>query len=578
MSSSAVYNNPAHQSGADLARDAMPNTAALAADAREDLRSVIAEIGVQRGQRRLVSPSGNPQAWLIDMRRVLLRPRSLRAIAQAFWSRFEGRAAFQIGGMEVAAVPLVVGLVREAFDRGRAVNGFLIRKERKPTGMGQAVEGELTDAPVVLVDDVLNSGASLEKARAVLAREGRRVTEAFVVVDYLSRQGLAWRRRHDITVTSLFTLADFGLSLETDAPPPPQAFKSRWQFRVAGGSAFHVVPKSAPVVVDNHVYVGTDSATFCAVDLQTGRSDWVFKAEGTHRKGIWSTPAHHDGKIVFGAYNGSVYCLDARTGAEIWRSPLCEWIGSSPLVVPRHAIAIIGLEYERPGQQGSMAALALATGEKVWEHPLRVYQHGSAAYWAAGDLAICGTNDHTILALAAASGARAWEFPTQRSIKSAPCIDDERGLVVAASFDGNIYVLEAASGRPVAAFKTADICYTTPLVTHGRIFCGSGDRHLYVIDLAEMRLVARIDCGARVYSSPRLVGGRVVFGTNGGVYRELDPVTLDLMGSLQLPDAITNAVAASADGHRIVIPTYTNELHCFERLPTEPAASPAPAK
>jgi outer membrane protein assembly factor BamB/orotate phosphoribosyltransferase len=550
---------------------------APAPDAREELRRAIADIGVQRGRGRPVSPSGTPQAWLIDMRRVLLRPGCLQAIAQAFWSRFAGSEPFQIGGMEVAAVPLVVGLVRAAFDHGREVNGFLIRKERKPTGMGQAVEGELTDAPVVLVDDVLNSGASLEKARAVLAREGRRVREVFVVVDYRSRQGLAWRRQHDIAVTSLFTLADFGLSLEADAPPPPQAFKPRWQFRVPGASAFHVVPKSAPLLVEDRVYVGSDSAAFCAIDLATGRSHWIVKAEGAHRKGIWSTPAHHDGKLVFGAYNGNAYCVDARTGAEIWRSPLCEWIGSSPLIVPRHATAIIGLEYERPGQQGSMAALALATGEKVWEHPLRVYQHGSAAYWAAGDLAICGTNDHTILALAAASGEPAWEFPTRRSVKSAPCIDEARGLVVAASFDGNIYVLEAASGRPLAAFKTADICYTTPLVTHGRIFCGSGDRHLYVIDLAELRLIARIDCGARVYSSPRLVGGRVVFGTNGGVYRELDPVSLEVMGSLQLPDAITNAVAASADGRRIVVPTYMNELHCFERLPGAPEAAPAPA-
>jgi orotate phosphoribosyltransferase len=567
-----MITEPARSSGSEAAPGAVP-AAPAAGDAREHLRRAIAEIGVQRGPGRFISPSGRPQAWLIDMRRVLLRPNCLRDVAQAFWERFEDKASLQIGGMEVAAVPLVVGLVREAFDRGRAVNGFLIRKERKPTGLGQSIEGVVADESIVLVDDVLNSGASLEKARAVLAQEGRRVTDVFVVIDYRSRKGLAWRREHGITVTSLFTLADFDLSLAADAPPPPQEFRSRWRFRVAGASAFHVVPKSAPVVVGGRVYFGTDSATLCAVDMDTGRSAWVFKAVGAHSKGIWSTAACHDGKLIFGAYNGNVYCVDAGSGAEIWRSPLCEWIGSSPLVVPKHGLAIIGLEYERPVAQGSMAALSLATGEKMWEHPLRVYQHGSAAYWTKGDLAICGTNDHTVLALRAGDGELAWEFPTRRSVKGAPCIDDERGLVVAASFDGNIYVLEAQTGRPVAAFKTADICYTTPLVTHGRIFCGSGDRHLYVIDLAEMRLLARIDCGARVYSAPRLVAGRVVFGTNGGVYREIDPVTLEILGSLQLPDAITNAVAASANGRRIVVPTCMNEIHCFERLPSAAGAA-----
>ena len=70
--------------------------------------------------------------------------------------------------------------------------------------------------------------------------------------------------------------------------------------------------------------------------------------------------------------------------------------------------------------------------------------------------------------------------------------------MIAASFDGNIYVLRAETGELVAKFKTDNVCYTTPLITHGRVFCGSGDRHLYVIDLAEMRLLKRLNCGARV--------------------------------------------------------------------------------
>jgi hypothetical protein len=50
----------------------------------------------------------------------------------------------------------------------------------------------------------------------------------------------------------------------------------------------------------------------------------------------------------------------------------------------------------------------------------------------------------------------------------------------------------------VAKFKTDDLCYSTPLISHGRIFCGSGDRHLYVIDLDAMTLLRKIEYGARV--------------------------------------------------------------------------------
>jgi outer membrane protein assembly factor BamB len=261
-----------------------------------------------------------------------------------------------------------------------------------------------------------------------------------------------------------------------------------------------------------------------------------------------------------------MYCLDHATGALVWFNPACEWIGSSPLILPQHGMLIVGLEYERPAAQGSMAAFRLSDGEKVWENYLKVYQHGSAAYWEPGDLAICGTNDHTIMALDAKTGAVAWVFPTLRSIKYAPRIDHERGLVIAASFDGNIYVLKAGTGEKLAAFKTDNICYTTPLVTHGRIFCGSGDRHLHVIDLDTMKLVKKIDYGARIYGSPRLIDERVIFGSNGGVMREIDPVSLETVGRLQLTDAITNAVSASGDGKRIYVPTYTNDIFCFDRV------------
>ena len=113
--------------------------------------------------------------------------------------------------------------------------------------------------------------------------------------------------------------------------------------------------------------------------------------------------------------------------------------------------------------------------------------------------------------------------------------------------------------------KTDNICYTTPLFAHGKLFCGSGDRHLYVIDLDTMSLALKYDARARVYSSPRLIGDSVIFGSNGGVIREMDPVSLEIVGQLTVPDAVTNAVAFAPDGARIFVPTYVNEIYGFER-------------
>jgi hypothetical protein len=58
----------------------------------------------------------------------------------------------------------------------------------------------------------------------------------------------------------------------------------------------------------------------------------------------------------------------------------------------------------------------------------------------------------------------------------------------------------------------------------------------------------------------------VLFGTSGGKVMEIDALTLETKGVLQLPDAVTNAVVASADGRHIYVSTYMNDLYAFERL------------
>jgi hypothetical protein len=122
----------------------------------------------------------------------------------------------------------------------------------------------------------------------------------------------------------------------------------------------------------------------------------------------------------------------------------------------------------------------------------------------------------------------------------------------------------------IDTFNFTNICYTTPLFTHGRLFCGSGDRHFYVVDLETMSLALKFDAGARVYSSPRLIGDSVIFGSNGGVVREIDPLSLEVTGRCTVPDAVSNAVQSTADGTRIFVPTYMNEIYAFERGLAQP--------
>jgi len=518
----------------------------------------------------MLSSSGERLQWLIDMRPVFLDPDMLDIIATLFWDEYEARLPFQVAGMEVAAIPLITAILLKAKQRGLQTNGLIIRKERKTTGLGKNIEGEPTGAPVILVDDLLNSGNSLNKAKAALDHEGQYIQEAFVVIDYESPQGLHWSHKSQIPVTSLFKLSDFDLTLNASSWSPPEIrYKILWRHYEKGAFPFHVVPKSTPLVVGDHIYMGTESAKMLCIDRLSGEKIWEFAIPMTHKKGIWSSPAYHEGRLYFGAYNGNVYCLDAQSGKEIWTNPACEFVGSSPLIVPQHNLLAIGLEYQRPRAMGSNAAFDLETGTRLWETQQTQYQHGSAAYYAPKDLIIFGNADHNVSAYDAKSGKLVWKSETERSIKYPPAIDEERKIVVSTSFDGNIYVMNAESGERLAAIQTDEICYTTPLIANGKIFAGSGDRKFYIIDAQNYEVLDTIQCGARIYSSPRLIDGHVVFGTNGGTIFEIDPETHSIKGQAQLPDAVTNAVSASADNTTLYAASHMNELYAIERSKIE---------
>jgi len=112
------------------------------------------------------------------------------------------------------------------------------------------------------------------------------------------------------------------------------------------------------------IYRGCDAGKMQALDAQTGEVRWEHEEGGASpRKGVWSSPAICRGLLFYGAYNGVVYAVNARTGQEIWSQSSSEWIGASPLVVPEHGLVYSGLEYERPWAQGGLVALAMNSGQ-----------------------------------------------------------------------------------------------------------------------------------------------------------------------------------------------------------------------
>lgn len=166
---------------------------------------------------------GKFYTWMFYLRRGLFNHEFQSAVSQMFiyqMERWNPQLDFQLSGMESAATPLLVGipLIARVYDDD--INSFVVRKERKEYGLLNTIEGLPNDKPVVMVDDLCNSSASLAQClRELIELKMPVATRAFTIVNK-SNKGVHSEQRHrsdmylpkDIEVISLFTLDDFNLN------------------------------------------------------------------------------------------------------------------------------------------------------------------------------------------------------------------------------------------------------------------------------------------------------------------------------------------------------------------------------
>lgn len=516
---------------------------------------------------------GSRFSWVFSFHDFFTDAEALDAFASEFWKHYASETPIQVGGLETSGIPLVIAILSKARELGLDCSGFFIRKERKTRALVRTIDGDLNDNPIVMVDDVFKSGITMERARVSLEQIGKKLESVCTILSFNRDTGIKWSNENSIPILSFFKLEDFNLK---DAPPTINDpwdrrkdaninYEPLWSFAAPNPVPTNVCPKSTPLLIDSMIYFGSDSGIFWALDALTGDVIWNFDVNTRHEKGIWSSPAYHAGKVYFGAYNGNMYCLEAKTGEVSWVSPTCEWIGSSPLIISSHGKLIIGLEYAREKWKGGIAALDLETGEKIWEHQLTRFQHGSAEFYEEQNLVIVGSSDHAILALDVHTGSLVWESKTQRSIKYPPAICSKHKIVATASFDGGIRMNSLVDGEEIFKLDTADICYSTPLILGDFVYCGSGDSNFYIIDIKKRELVKTIITSGRIYGGATVVNGNVIFGNTAGVLEEINSTSFETEQAILLPDAITNKVLVSHDQSIIYVMTYLSEIFAMRR-------------
>jgi orotate phosphoribosyltransferase len=175
------------------------------------LRDQVVEIVRARGLLRLEEPivlrSGQLSRDFVDGKAALSRGAYLEVACRAFLEAVDGIEFDAVGGLTMGADHLAHGIALLS-----GAEWFVVRKEPKGRGTDRLVEGARVGAGtrVLLVDDAVTTGGSVQKAHDAIVALGATVVGAATLVDR-GEVAAAYFTAKGIPYLALVTYRDLGI-------------------------------------------------------------------------------------------------------------------------------------------------------------------------------------------------------------------------------------------------------------------------------------------------------------------------------------------------------------------------------
>ncbi|MCD4783195.1 MAG: PQQ-binding-like beta-propeller repeat protein [Candidatus Eremiobacteraeota bacterium] len=280
--------------------------------------------------------------------------------------------------------------------------------------------------------------------------------------------------------------------------------KTKWKKDM--GNSVSDTPVIGP---DNTLFISNNSG-LKAVDSKTGNQKWKFKTKTFINSGAIFDKK---GNVYAAEHGGMLYSINGKTGEKIWETKITDFIIlRSPAIAPDGTIFVTdgnnsaihainpdtGKEKwkfeskEEPFHEkylpfppafdsdgnvyigdkaGSITALKIETGEKIWEHKTGEGNVVSSPTISPGGIVYAGDSKGIVHAFNRETGKKIWK----RNVKvhlPYPIMIGPNGMVIAASHEGKIYSLEGPEYREEK--KEGKSSKPAPKITIGKDFVNIG--------------------------------------------------------------------------------------------------------
>ena len=166
----------------------------------------------------VLSRDGTSARWMLDSLAVTLTPRGTELAGLCMLELLKHFDGNQIATYGLTGVPILQSCVLQS--RGR-YRGLLIRKARKQHGSLKLIEGRIDpDEPIILIDDSISSGMSMEEGCRVLEEAGLRVEGGVALVRFGWYGGYALMQERGYHMQALYDIwDDFMTRMEGEQAP-----------------------------------------------------------------------------------------------------------------------------------------------------------------------------------------------------------------------------------------------------------------------------------------------------------------------------------------------------------------------
>lgn len=301
-------------------------------------------------------------------------------------------------------------------------------------------------------------------------------------------------------------------------------------FRAADGAPAWSYPHGTrifyPATGDGERFYFTAKGKLTAVAADGGKKVWSFDLH-EHEGPALALP--DKGLVVTADASGTLFALDAKTGAKRWAADFAAdappdppgFSGDSarfPNTKARPtALATDGeTVFVSVFDQCRVVAVTAATGKRAWALQTKGWVYGAAT--ATATHVFVGSQDKRFYCADKKTG-EVWAFETKGRIESGGAADDKS--VYFGSCDGSFYAVTQADGKERWRFDTdrhtngkTSAIYSTPVLRQGVAYFAAGEGQFYAVatDTGAARARLRPQEQSEMYCSPA-TDGRSFFVT-----------------------------------------------------------------